>query len=269
MTLFGLVRHGQTDWNRRLLFQGSSDVPLNDTGREQAHHALDAMPDIAWDVVVSSPLSRARETAEIIAADHGLELGPSDPRLQEIGFGIAEGRTITEMEALYPRRDFPGGEAPQAVADRGYDALEDLERRFPGQNVLVVAHGSLIRFLVSGIVEQPLPSIPNASLSLIRLEGTTWSVEMLAGAREDAVVRVASREQNPRFVLEHPRPTAPAPDLAGYEGTAEPLDATATSDGPRVAESNAAIDTAVPDGSVAPAGPTDPRLADRPQEGRA
>lgn len=242
MTLFGLVRHGQTDWNRQFLFQGSSDVPLNDTGRAQAHHALDSMPDIAWDVVVSSPLSRARETAEIIAADHGLVLGPTEPRLQEIDFGIAEGRTIAEMEALHPDRDFPGGEAPQAVADRGYDALEDLERRFPGQNMLVVAHGTLIRFLLSGIVERPLPSIPNATLSLIRLEDTTWSVEMLAGVREEAVVRVSSRDRNPRFVVEHPRPTAPPIDLAGSAPTGETVTSAAVGGSP---------------------------AADHPQEGRA
>lgn len=202
MTLFGLIRHGQTDWNLQGLFQGSSDIPLNDTGREQAHHALDNAAHIPWDVVVSSPLSRARETAEIIARDHGLPLGPADPRLAEIDWGAAEGRDVAEMEALHPGRTFPGIEDAQAVADRGYDALEDLERRLPGQRVLVVAHGTLIRFLLSGIAQRPLEPIPNATLSLIELEGTTWSVSMIAGAAEDAAVRVSSREENPRFIVE-------------------------------------------------------------------
>lgn len=203
MTLFGLVRHGQTDYNARGLFQGSSDIPLNATGREQAHHALDHAADIPWDAVVSSPLLRARETAEIIAADHAIPLGPADPRLAEIDWGAAEGHDVAEMEARYPERAFPGREDDQAVADRGYDALEDLERRFPGRNVLVVAHGTIIRYLLSGIAERAMDSIPNATLSIITLEGTRWGVEMVAGRREENIVRVASREQNPRFVLEH------------------------------------------------------------------
>jgi len=203
VTLFGLVRHGQTDYNLRDLFQGSSDIPLNATGREQAHHALDHVPDIAWDVVVSSPLLRARQTAQIIARDHGIPLGPTDPRLAEIDWGEAEGHDVKEMEARYPERTFPGAEEPQVVADRGYDALESLEEEFSGKNVLVVAHGTIIRFLVSGIAERALDSIPNGTLSILTLEGTTWGVEMVAGRREENIVRVASREQNPRFVVEH------------------------------------------------------------------
>ncbi|MGP9693787.1 histidine phosphatase family protein [Brachybacterium sp. AOP25-B2-12] len=203
MTLFGLVRHGQTDYNLRNLFQGSSDIPLNETGREQAHHALDHAPEIAWDVVVSSPLERARQTAEIIATDHHLPLGGTDPRLSEIDWGAAEGHDVAEMEAAYPGRAFPGREDHQAVADRGYDALEDLERRYPGQNVLVVAHGTIIRFLVSGIAERPLDSIPNGTLSILTLDGDTWGVRMIAGVPEAHVVRVASRDTNPRFVVDH------------------------------------------------------------------
>lgn len=221
MTLFGLVRHGQTDYNLRNLFQGSSDIPLNATGREQAHHALDHVPDLAWDVVVSSPLSRARETAAIIAADHGIPQGPTDPRLSEIDWGAAEGHDVAEMEAAYPGRSFPGREDHQAVADRGYDALESLEEQYPGQRVLVVAHGTIIRFLVSGIAERALDSIPNGTLSIITLEGTTWGVEMVAGVREENTVRVASRDQNPRFVIEH-RHLAPGAD----QPVADPVSAT-------------------------------------------
>lgn len=234
MTTFGLVRHGQTDYNLRHLFQGSSDIPLNDTGREQAHHALDAVPDMEWDVVVSSPLLRARETAEIIAADHGIELGPSDPRLAEIDWGYAEGRDVAEMEARFPTRDFPGREDHQAVADRGYDALEDLERAYPGRRVLVVAHGTIIRFLLSGIAERALDSIPNAALSVITLTsspaGLTWAVEMIAGAPEHNTVRTADRSVNPRFVLEHRHLTPGADPARGADGRAagvvDPVSAT-------------------------------------------
>lgn len=202
MTLFGLVRHGQTDFNLRNLFQGSSDIPLNETGIAQAHAAFDELPDVDWDVVVSSPLQRAEQTARIIGEDHAIPFGGTDPRLQEIDWGEAEGRPVQEMQRLYPGRSFPGIEDAQAVADRGYDALEDLERRYPGQKVLVVAHGTLIRFLLSGIMEKALPSIPNATLSVLELEGTTWSVSMVAGAPVAHSVEVPTRAQNPRFIVE-------------------------------------------------------------------
>ncbi|MCL6423887.1 histidine phosphatase family protein [Brachybacterium sp. JHP9] len=203
MTLFGLVRHGQTDYNARNLFQGSSDIPLNATGIEQAHRALDHVPDLDWDLVVSSPLQRAEQTARIIGEDHGIPFGGTFADLSEIDWGEAEGRDVAEMEALYPDRSFPGREDHQHVADRGYDALERLADLYPGKRILVVAHGTIIRFLLSGIAEQALDSIPNATLSIVTLEGTTWGVEMIANTAVRNTVRTSSREQNPRFVLAH------------------------------------------------------------------
>ncbi|ATG51631.1 histidine phosphatase family protein [Brachybacterium vulturis] len=201
MTLFGLVRHGQTDFNLRDLFQGSSDIPLNETGIAQAHAAFDGLPAVDWDVVVSSPLQRAEQTARIIGEDHDIPFGGTEDRLREIDWGAAEGRPAAEMERQYPQRDFPGVEDTQQAADRGFDGLEALEEKYRGQKVLVVGHGTLIRFLLSGIMEQPLPSIPNATLSLIELEGTTWSVSMIAGQRVENQVTMDSRAQNPRFFV--------------------------------------------------------------------
>lgn len=202
MTLFGLVRHGQTEYNRQQLFQGSSDIPLNDTGTEQAHRALDHVPDMQWDVVITSPLQRAEQTGRIIAEDHQIPFGGTVPDLREIDWGEAEGVDVDEAEARWPGRSFPGREDHQAVADRGYDALEKLEERYRDKNVLIVGHGTVIRFILSGIAEQALDSIPNGTLSLVRLEGTEWTVEMIANQRVENTVRTASRDQNPRFVLE-------------------------------------------------------------------
>ncbi|ATG54482.1 histidine phosphatase family protein [Brachybacterium ginsengisoli] len=226
MTLFGLVRHGQTDYNLQDLFQGSSDIPLNDTGIAQAHAAFDALPAVDWDVVLSSPLQRAEQTARIIGEDHAIPFGGTEPRLVEIDWGEAEGRPVREMEEKYPERAFPGREDHQAVADRGYDALEALEERYPGKKVLLVAHGTLIRFLLSGIIEQPLPSIPNATLSVLELEGTTWHVSMVAGQAVDHTVEVADRSENPRFILEksHLTPAAIAARDAASHATAHPAE---------------------------------------------
>lgn len=202
MTRIGLVRHGQTDYNLRGLFQGSSDMPLNDTGREQAHHALDHVPAIAWDAVVTSPLRRAEETGRIIAADHGLDFAGTDPRLVEIDWGVAEGQPVAEMEERYPGRSFPGREELQDVADRAAAAIDDLADDRPGQDVLVVAHGTLIRLLLSGVTGQHLPSIPNGTLSQIEAEDDTWTVTMVAGEEVDLPSREVPRMRTPRFDLE-------------------------------------------------------------------
>lgn len=217
MTLFGLVRHGQTDYNLQNRFQGSSDIPLNATGIAQAHAAFAQLPPVDWDVIVTSPLKRAEQTGRIIGEDHDIPFGGTDPRFVEIDWGIAEGQAVEEMEQRYPERSFPGREDHQAVADRGYDGLEALEERYPGQKVLVVAHGTLIRFILSGIIEQPLPSIPNATLSLVELEDTTWRVRMIAGEQVDHAVKVATREQNPRFHVEKSQ-LAPSQVVAAAPG---------------------------------------------------
>ena len=90
--VFAFIRHGQTDWNRDDRLQGSSDIPLNDTGRAQALEAAALLRDGGWEVVVSSPLVRARETPQIIADDLGIELGPSYPELVERDYGALRGR---------------------------------------------------------------------------------------------------------------------------------------------------------------------------------
>ena len=87
-----LVRHGQTAWNFERRLQGTTDIPLNDTGREQAATVAPRLTG-TWDVVVSSPLGRARETAQIIADALGLELGGTYPDVVERHYGDAEGAT--------------------------------------------------------------------------------------------------------------------------------------------------------------------------------
>ncbi|NLD95435.1 MAG: histidine phosphatase family protein, partial [Fibrobacter sp.] len=94
----GFVRHGQTQWNLEGRLQGSSDIPLNQTGRAQAAAAVQVLGTGRWDAIVSSPLSRARETAQIIADGLGLELGPAYDLLVERDYGQGEG--VVESEAL-------------------------------------------------------------------------------------------------------------------------------------------------------------------------
>jgi broad specificity phosphatase PhoE len=98
VTTLLLVRHGETDWNRDGRWQGQSDTPLNEVGRQQAVRVAEELDGI--DVVYSSDLARARETAEIVAERLGLDV-ELDERLRERSFGAWEGKTGPEIEAEF------------------------------------------------------------------------------------------------------------------------------------------------------------------------
>ncbi|UYN84289.1 MAG: histidine phosphatase family protein [Microcella sp.] len=152
MTVFALVRHGETDWNRERRIQGSTDIPLNDTGREQARATGALLASRRWNALVASPLSRAAETARLIGEHVGLSEPELEPRLVERDYGAAEGLTGSEIDARYPDgAEVPGREPREAVAVRAVDALHDLAARHPGEAVIVVAHGGVIRSVLESV----------------------------------------------------------------------------------------------------------------------
>lgn len=157
MIRFVLLRHGQTAWNLEQKNQGKEDVPLDDVGRRQGEQALAALSDSAFDVIWSSPLRRAAETAEKIAATLGSVIRV-DARLVERSYGEWEGRTAEEIGAPYEeyRRDRvlyrpPGGETGIEVFSRCvsflYDALAEGLRSH-----LIVSHGGTIAFLTAALL---------------------------------------------------------------------------------------------------------------------
>ena len=185
LTTFALVRHGQTDWNAQRRLQGSTDIPLNDVGRGQARDAVAVLSGYEWDAIVSSPLSRAAETADVIAAGLGLSVTRIVPELTERSFGPAEGlQDGPELDALRIPGGFRGAEAEDDAADRGLGALEALAEEFHGGRVLVVAHGSLLRVSLSRMAGQPLRSIDNAALNLAHHHAVDgWQLEYFNGER--------------------------------------------------------------------------------------
>ena len=150
--LLYLVRHGETDWNRQHRIQGSTDIPLNETGREQARRAGELLARRGWNAVVASPLSRAFETASIIAGVVGLPTPTTDPRLVERHYGEAEGLDFDDMQRRFPGdTPVPGREKRSAVATRALDALMDIATAHPDEAVIVVAHGGVIRAVLRRI----------------------------------------------------------------------------------------------------------------------
>lgn len=185
LTTFALVRHGQTDWNAQRRLQGSTDIPLNDVGRGQARDAVAVLSGYEWDAIVSSPLSRAAETADLIAAGLGRSVDRRVPELTERRFGPAEGlRAGPELDALRISGSLRGAESEDQAASRGLAALEKLAEEFRGRRVLVVAHGTLLRVSLNRAIGRTLESIDNAALNLAHhhpVDG--WQLEYFNGER--------------------------------------------------------------------------------------
>lgn len=154
MTTLLLVRHGETDWNRDGRWQGHSDTPLNELGRRQAHELAATLDGV--DVLYSSDLTRARETAEIVADRLGVEIH-LDSRLRERSFGAWEGLTTTEIEDRFREAHgrWQAGEGFGADDAEPFDVfgsrvggfLDDVLHRHPEDTVLVVGHGGSIRVI--------------------------------------------------------------------------------------------------------------------------
>jgi len=147
-----IARHGETDWNKSGILQGWLDVPINAQGRRQAHQLADAFAHAGFAAVWTSPLLRARETAEIIATALGLPAPHCHEGLKERHFGAIQGIPKNELAELNPvlleqilRRnpaaEFVGGESMDDFADRLMGAFIEIGARHPGNRALVITHG--------------------------------------------------------------------------------------------------------------------------------
>lgn len=149
-TLICLVRHGQTDWNKQFLIQGRYDIPLNDTGRNQIHTTSSKLKEtnIKWDVFLSSPLSRAVETCEIICKDLSYENVEIIKRVNliEREFGEADGIPISDDVYVNILNDnYKGMETSAEINNRAINEILDIAKTYPNKNVLVTTHSHFIK----------------------------------------------------------------------------------------------------------------------------
>lgn len=153
MTTILLARHGETDWNRELRFQGHADPPLDEAGREQAAELSAALAREALAAIYSSPLRRALETAELIAAPHRLE-PVQVAALREVDVGSWQGLTRAEVEKRFPEQyarwldggqGWEDGETYEEMGERVVAVLLELAAVHTGERILAVTHGGPIR----------------------------------------------------------------------------------------------------------------------------
>ena len=179
-TVVGLLRHGQTDWNIDFRLQGITDIALNQTGIAQAQRAAQILQRADWDFIASSPLTRARQTADIVAAELGFEEISIQDLLLERSFGEAEGMTHEQWKREFPDGMPPGGESLQELRERANLLLEKLLETYRGTRVLTVSHGALIRKLVSITSQGQLPlagqRFGNTSLTVIVHDNAGWAI---------------------------------------------------------------------------------------------
>ena len=175
-----MIRHGETESNAENRVMGQRlDDPLNAKGREQAETIAKELQSHHFDLILSSPLKRAHETAEIIDKIlGGIPLYTKD-ELKERDYGSLSGKTWDEIDLETGRAggesrkiDFDqrydyrpyGGESPEDVKGRLLAAVQDIKEHYPDKKVLIVAHGGILRMAHLLFKEEKLEHIENAAL---------------------------------------------------------------------------------------------------------
>ena len=187
-----LIRHGETDYNNTMRFQGQIDIPLNRKGIEQAEKVADFLKDIPLQAIYTSSLQRARTTAEIIGRVKKIEPQETDA-LREMSFGIWENMNSKDIQKKYAKewKDFfaspasttiPKGESMSDVQKRAYPVVQQILDEHPEGDVAFVAHGGIIRVLICTMLGLDLNRawhlhVGNASVTCFYYWGRSYTMD--------------------------------------------------------------------------------------------
>ena len=180
------IRHGETDWNVAKRIQGQNDIPLNETGHAQALAMAFHAAHYEFAAIYSSDLSRAYDTAQMVAARRGMEV-KAIAKLRERRYGIFQGITAEEgsqrfpeayahYQARDPEYDFETGESLNGFALRVHDAIDVLTRQHSGQTIAVISHAGVLDIVYRKATGKTLQAprdfvIPNCALNWFRFDG--------------------------------------------------------------------------------------------------
>ena len=142
-----VTRHGQTDWNVQKKVMGRCDEPLNETGLQQAEETRNNLLNTKIDIIICSPLQRAKQTAEVINTGRNIPI-IYDDRIIERDFGEFEGKQTKDFDFhgywnYYKNEQYQRAENIQSFFERIYEFLKDVTEKYQGKNVLIVAHGGV------------------------------------------------------------------------------------------------------------------------------
>ena len=169
MSYIYIIRHGQSMGNLKGGFAGHTDYPLSDLGHKQARMTADFLKDEHIETVISSTLTRAKQTAEPIAADRFLEVIP-DAGFMEMNFGDWEGKPLDEVEREYNgavtswKREMyktvcPNGESTVDCYNRAVEALKNAAEKYNGHDICIVSHGAIIKCLCCWLHGLPIEKL--------------------------------------------------------------------------------------------------------------
>ncbi len=175
-----LVRHGETDWNLRGRLQGQEDIELNETGIYQATRCGLYLARESWDVILTSPLSRARKTAEIIEQLVKTATVLQVDDLRERNYGEASGLTHQEIALRFPNGQIPGREDRSVLTHRSMGVLNHILQHYSGKKRIVVSHGAVINAILAvlsnGEIGSGKTTLKNACLSRLSHRQGTWHI---------------------------------------------------------------------------------------------
>lgn len=194
MNIF-LLRHGETDWNMAGRLQGHTDISLNENGRVQIRQAAEILSGLTsdMDLIIASPLSRARESAEIVADQlaYKKENVVVEPLLIERSFGRGESLTLAERNEQYPDGNYPEMEAYEALITRARTVFEKIVSTFAEQkNILLVAHGAILYAILTAITEDRIAY----GGKMVQL--TPGSIHLIQYAEGKIVLQKYSKEES-------------------------------------------------------------------------
>lgn len=188
-----LIRHGQTDWNKAHRVQGQTDIPLSQEGKQQAMLLAGKLKAMQIDALYSSKLSRAKETADIIAQVTNLRVVASYA-FNERNFGIYEGKLWVEVDAEFAKKgaDFhhttpQGGESLHDFVTRITTAFDAVVTKHLGKTIAIICHGGVLRVLIRHLrgvshTDAEVIRFPNTSISIFHLDGKQVIEKLLADA---------------------------------------------------------------------------------------
>lgn len=180
ITTVCMIRHGETDWNASGRLQGCEDIVMNEKGREQACSAANYLASFHWDVIYSSSLQRAIETANIIAEKLILPKIQVLDSLMERNYGAASGLLPEERRKQFPDGIIPGQEEFESLRNRAMKALNSIVAENAEKRILVVTHGAFTNAVLYSISEGAFGSfktrLKNGCINLLEFHNGRWEV---------------------------------------------------------------------------------------------